>query len=65
MKDIFLSPGGPAVATCNGGPYFAWSWTPGPSADLPEAGKPALLVGVALLLGAGWLARRRRMRLDG
>ena len=26
MKDIFMTPGGAATATCNGAPYFAWSW---------------------------------------
>jgi len=26
MKDLFLSPGGVATATCGGAPYFAWSW---------------------------------------
>ena len=26
MKDIFLTPGGAATATCGGAPYFAWSW---------------------------------------
>jgi hypothetical protein len=31
MKDLFMTPGGAAVATCNGAPYFAWSWSPGPT----------------------------------
>jgi len=60
MKDIFLTPDGAAAATCNGAPYFAWSWTPGPSADLPEAGKPVLLVVLVLIGGAAWMLRRRR-----
>jgi hypothetical protein len=26
MKSLFLSPGGRAVPTCGGAPYFSWSW---------------------------------------
>ncbi|MDQ1695828.1 MAG: hypothetical protein QOJ03_1181, partial [Frankiaceae bacterium] len=26
QKDLFLSVGGPATATCGGAPYFSWSW---------------------------------------
>jgi hypothetical protein len=26
MKSLFLAPGGVAVPTCGGAPYFAWSW---------------------------------------
>ena len=26
MKDIFMTPTGPATATCGGAPYFSWNW---------------------------------------